>query len=300
MISRRTFLAALPLSAVSIYQVAAMPPLPRVKLGCQTNAWRIDPRDFSQVLNVLAKLQQLGFDGFETGFRNLQPQFGNLAQARAQIEKTGLQFFGCHIFLDKYDEQTQTAPLELVKTIADGAAALGAQRLILSGAGLIKDGKVEQDAVKRKAAGLNAAAKYCQSKGLRLAYHNHGPEFQNNGLEIEGLYKHTDPALVDFLTDCGWAWRGGINVPEFFARHHKRIVGLHLRDFKGDLKGDFTSDVQIPLGQGAFPLQQLAAVIKRVKWRGWALNEEERLNGDKPGEAAVAPAKATLDKVFGR
>ena len=296
MISRRTFLAALPLGAMSVPALLASPKKAGVKFGCQTNAWRIDPRDFSQVLNVLTTLKELGFDGFETGFRNLQPQFGNIAAARAQIEKIGLQFFGCHIFLDKYDDQTQTAPMDLVKTIADGAAAFGAQRLILSGGGLIKDGKVEAEAVKRKAAGLNAAAQYCQSKGLKLAYHNHGPEFQNNGLEIEGLYKHTDPALVDFLTDCGWAWRGGINVPAFFARYHKRMIGLHLRDFKGDFK----SDVQLPLGQGDFPLLQLASVIKQVNWQGWVLNEEERLNGDKPGAAAVAPAKAALDKVFGR
>jgi sugar phosphate isomerase/epimerase len=294
MISRRTFFVALPLGVLSLKTMAAQ--RAGVKLGCQTNAWRIDPRDFSQVLTVLAKLKELGYDGFETGFRNLQPQFGNIAAARAQIEKIGLQFFGCHIFLDKYDEQTQIAPLDLVKTIADGAAAFGAHRLILSGGGLIKDGNVDGEALKRKATGLQAAARYCKTKGLKLAYHNHGPEFQNGGLEIKGLYRHTDPALVDFLMDCGWAWRAGVDVPKFFARHHQRIVGLHLRDFKGD----FSSDVQLPLGQGDFPLSQLVAVIKQVKWQGWALNEEERLNGDKPGEAAVAPAKAALDRVLGR
>lgn len=296
MLPRRTFIAALPFSVIGVCTLATSTKTTGVKLGCQTNAWRIDPRDFASLLTVLAKLKELGFDGFETGFRNIQPQFSNIAQARTQIEKIGLQFFGCHIFLDKYDEQTKIAPMDLIKTVADGAAAFGAQRLIVSGGGLIKDGKVEAEALKRKGAGLDAAAKYCKSKGLKLAYHNHGPEFQNGGLEIKGLLKHTDPALVSFLLDCGWAWRGGINVPQFFAQHHKRIAGLHLRDFKGDFK----SDVQIPLGQGDFPLQQLANVIKQVKWQGWALNEEERLNGDKPGEAAVAPAKATLDKVFGR
>ncbi|MBS1812491.1 MAG: sugar phosphate isomerase/epimerase [Acidobacteria bacterium] len=298
---RRTFLAALSsvLAGTLAKSATGLPPafakLTGVKFGCQTNAWRIDPRDFSSLLTVLAKLKELGFDGFETGFRNIQPQFGNVTQARTQIEKIGLQFFGTHIFLDTYDPQTQIAPMDLVKTVADGAAAFGAQRLILSGSGLIKDGKVASDALKRKADGLNAAGRYCQSKGLSLNYHNHGPEFQNGGLEIEGLYKHTDPDLVQFLTDCGWAWRGGIKVPEFFARHHKRIAGVHLRDFKGDFK----SDVQIPLGQGDFPLQQLANVIKKVKWQGWVLNEEERLSGEKPGESAVAPAKAALDKFFG-
>lgn len=298
MLPRRTFLAAL--SAGMAGRIAGFAALPakttRVKLGCQTNAWRIDPRDFTSLLTVLTKLKELGFDGFETGFRNIQPQFGNIAQARTQIEKAGLVFFGCHIFLDQYDTQTKIAPIDLIKTVVDGAAGLGAQRLILSGGGLIKDNKVETDALKRKAEGLNAAGQYCRSKGLRLAYHNHGPEFQNGGLEIEGLFKHTDPSHVEFLTDCGWAWRGGINVPEFFAKHHQRIIGLHLRDFKGDFK----SDVQIPLGQGDFPLRQLAEVIEKVKWQGWALNEEERLSGEKPGESAVAPARATLRKHFGR
>ncbi len=289
MLTRRTFLAGIPLSVFSLNTIAKPA---SVKLGCQTNAWRINPANFSDLLNVLAKLKELGFDGFETGFRNLQPQFGNLSQARAQLEKHGLQFFGCHIFLDQYDEKTNVAPMDLVTKIVDGAAAFGAQRLILSGTGLITDGKVGAELVKRKADGLNAAAKYCKSKGLKLAYHNHGPEFQNNGLEIEALYKHTDPALVDFLTDCGWAWRGGMNVPEFFGRHHKRIIGLHLRDFKGDN--------QVPLGQGDFPLQQLATVIKKVKWQGWALNEEERLSGEKPGESAVAPARVALKRAFNR
>lgn len=293
MLSRRTFLTALPVTLAAMRPSAlALPRVSGVKLACQTNAWRIDPNAFTQVLAVLNRLKALGFEGFETGFRNLQGQFGNAAVARKQLERTGLQFFGGHIFLDQYDPQTQLAPMELVQKVADGLAPLGAQRLILSGGGLLKDGKVDAEALTRKAAGLNAAAKYCRSKGLRLAYHNHGPEFMQNGLEIEGLYRLTDPALVDFLMDCGWAARAGMDVPAFFSKHHQRLIGLHLRDFKGD--------TQVPLGQGDFPLQDLVAVIKRVQWRGWALNEEERLSGEKPGESAVAPARQTLRQVFGK
>jgi inosose dehydratase len=293
--SRRDFLAALPaaLAAAQTPCWAASQLAPtRVKLGCQTNAWRIDPHDFNQVLAVLGQLKTLGFDGFETGFRNVQGQFGQAAAARRQLEQTGLQFFGVHIFLEQYDPQTRIAPFDLIQTVAQGGAALGAQRLILSGGGLVQEGKLAEAALQRKAAGLNAAGKFCKSHGLKLAYHNHGPEFAERGLEIEGLYRRTDPALVDFLTDCGWAARAGMNVPAFFATHHRRIVGLHLRDFKGEQ--------QVPLGQGDFPLKELAAVIERVKWQGWALNEEERLSGEKPGERAVAPARQTLRQVFGR
>ncbi len=292
MISRREFLAA-PLAVTSA--AALIPAAPKsvgVKIGCQTNAWRIDPNNFDSLLAVLGKLKELGYEGYETGFRNVQGQFAIAATARKQLEAFGLKFLGCHIFLDKYDEQTQIAPMELIQKVADGAALLGAERVIVSGAGLIKDGQIPPEALARKAAGLNAAGKYCRSKGIKLAYHNHGPEFENGGLEMEGLYQKTDPSLVDFLTDCGWALRGGANVPEFFAKHYKRIIGLHLRDFK--------NGEQVPLGQGEFPIQELAAAIKKVKWNGWAINEEERLSGEKPGEKAVAPARQTLKQAFGK
>ncbi len=292
MISRREFLAAPIAVASAAALLQAAPKNIGVKIGCQTNAWRIDPNNFDSLLDVLRQLKTLGYEGYETGFRNVQGQFANSAAARKQLEATGLKFLGCHIFLDKYDEQTQVAPQDLVQKIADGAALLGAERLILSGGGLIRDGKVAADVLKRKAVGLNAAGKYCRSKGIRLAYHNHGPEFETGGLEIEGLYAHTDPALVDFLHDFGWAFYAKANVPEFFAKHHKRIVGMHLRDFK--------NGEQVPLGQGEFPVRELAAAIKKVKWAGWAINEEERLSGEKPGEKAVAPARQTLKQVFGK
>jgi inosose dehydratase len=296
MISRREFFTAPMVLASAATLLSAAPKSAYnaggVRLGCQTNAWRIDPANFNSLLDVLRQLKSLGYDGFETGFRNVQGQFSNSAAARKQIEATGLKFLGCHIFLDKYDEQTQIAPMELIQKIADGAVSLGAERLILSGGALIRDGKIAADVLKRKADGLNAAGKYCRSKGIGLAYHNHGPEFEVVGLEIEGLYAHTDPALVNFLHDFGWAFYAKANVPEFFARHHKRIVGMHLRDFK--------NGEQVPLGQGGFPIRDLAAAIKKAKWSGWAINEEERLSGEKPGEKAVAPARQTLKQVFGK
>lgn len=292
MISRREFLAAPIAVASTVALLQAAPKNIGVKIGCQTNAWRIDPNNFDSLVEVLRQLKELGYEGYETGFRNVQGQFANSAAVRKQLEVTGLKFLGCHIFLDKYDEQTQIAPLELVQKIADGAASLGAERLILSGGGLIRDGRVAADALKRKAVGLNAAGKYCRSKGIRLAYHNHGPEFEAGGVEIEGLYAQTDPALVDFLHDFGWAFFAKANVSAFFARHHKRIVGMHLRDFK--------NGEQVPLGQGEFPIKELAAAIQKAKWTGWAINEEERLSGEKPGEKAVAPARQTMKQVFGK
>jgi inosose dehydratase len=291
-ISRRDFLYSIPAGAAlsAIVPLAAAAPGPHI--GCQTNAWALRPGDFNLFLGTLGTLKSIGFEGFETSFRNVQSQYATAAAARAQIEKIGLVCFGVHIFLIDYDPLTRIAPMDLVQATADGAAALGAQRVILSGGGLVKEGKVSEQDLAQKVAGLDAAARYCRGKGLAFAYHNHGPEFAAGGAEIGELISRTDPALVTFLIDCGWAYRAGVDLAGFFTTHRARIAGLHLRDFKGEL--------QVPLGQGDVNWAPLAAAVRTTGWDGWVLAEEERADGSKPGESAAAPARETLRKLFGR
>jgi sugar phosphate isomerase/epimerase len=289
--SRRDFLSCLPAGAMlTALPRSAAASGPRI--GCQTNAWPLKPGDFTMFLDVLGALKSLGFEGFETSFRNVQGQYADAAAARARLEQTGLAFFGVHIFLNEYDPRTRVAPMDLVKATADGAAALGAQRVILSGGGLARDGKVSDEDLAQKVAGLHDAARYCRERNLALAYHNHGPEFAGGGAEINGLLARTDSALVSFLVDCGWAYRAGVDLAGFFTTHRARIAGLHLRDFKGE--------PQVPLGQGEVDWAPLASAIRASGWSGWVMAEEERADGTKPGAAAAGPARETLRKLFGR
>jgi sugar phosphate isomerase/epimerase len=145
--------------------------------------------------------------------------------------------------------------------------------------------------VKRKAAALNQAGTFAAKAGLKLAYHNHSPEFENNGAEIEALISGTDPAKVGFLLDAGHAFRAGANVPAFIRKHSSRLIGIHLRDFK--------NGEQVPLGAGEFPLQAVVDAVNQGVWPGWVINEEERLTS-KPGDAAVKPAHDGLFRAFGR
>ena len=278
-IARRTFIMGMG----SSYLIAAS--TPKISLGCQTNAWPVDPAHFDSLLSVLGKIHELGFAGFETGFRNLQSEADHPESARQRIASSGLQFFGVHIFLGRYDEKTHIAPLELCEKVCQTASALGAQRLILSGAPVDTD-----DDLALKVEGLHRAGAVAKEFGMTLAYHNHSKEFGNSAWEYEGLLRLTDPNLVGFLLDAGHAFRGGADVPALVEKNHRRIIGLHLRDFR--------EGKQVPLGSGDFPLAQVAAVLKKTGWRGWALAEEEREDGSKPGEAAAAPAIAALRKQF--
>lgn len=284
--TRRPLIAAAAMSASRLWAAPT-----GIRAGCQTNAWRINPEKFDEVLAVLDKIKAYGYHGFETGFRNVQGQFANAKQARAAIEQRGLQFIGCHIFLLEYDPATLLAPAELCTRIIHGASSLGAQRLILSGGTARVNGKLDRDSLRRKAGALNQAGKLCKASGMVVAYHNHDKEFAENGEEMDEMLRLTDASTVRLILDAGHAYRAGIDVPAWIRRNAARIDGMHLRDFRN---GD-----QVPLGEGTFDLAPLAKVLREAKWPGWVMNEEERLNDVKPGDAAVAPARKHLRKVFG-
>lgn len=256
---------------------------PGVRFGVQLNAFPINPKNFQSFLDTLGIVKQIGYKGFESGYRNVQAQFDNPAPARRQIEQTGLTFFGIHIFFpDKfYDQQTHIASPAVYEPVARGGAALGARHLILSGFPT-----ADSEQLKRKIEALNVAGKFARSLGLGLAYHNEYWPAE----EIEALYTQTDPALVHFLLDCGHAYHGGANVPAFIRAHGKRIVGFHLRDFKNGRL--------VTLGTGAFPLAQVAHTIEQIGWKGWVENEEEREDHSQKGAEVIRPAFKAMEDAF--
>ena len=285
--SRRTFLGSLSILAGSIRLLTAG--LGKLFPGCQTNAWKIDRHDFSTFLSVIEQIKSFQFSGFETGFANVQEQFGNSA-ARRQIEALGLRFTGIHIFLPAYDPQTNIAPASIYQRVAEGGAGLGAERLILSGGPVAANGKLDDSALHRKTQAIMEAAKFAQSRGLHLAYHNETPESLNDGLELRALLHETDPSLVSFLLDAGHADQAGIHVPAFLREYSQRIVGMHLRDYR--------DGQQVPLGQGTFNLTGLAKTVEETGWSGWVISEEDYPSGFKPGSAAIKVARESIRQAF--
>jgi len=261
---------------------------PGIHFGVQLNAFPIDPKRFETFLDALAQVKQVGYQGFEVGFRLVNQQFGEPQPARRKIEQTGLTFFGIHIFLpsfEMYDPDTRIAAPSIYEPVARGGAALGARHLILSGAPA-----ADPEQLKRKIEGLNAAGRFAKSVGITAAYHNHWWEFESKIGEIDALYTRTDPELVHFVLDAGHAFHAGANVPAFIRAHSSRIIGFHLRDFK--------NDEYVELGTGDFPLRQVADTIRKIGWKGWVENEEERADHSQAGLKVIAPAFRAMKEAF--
>lgn len=281
MISRRHFLFTAGASAVLLAQDKAAP-----KVGCQANGFVLTPGDFPGLLNALARMKELGYLGFECNVRFVRGQFVRSAEARRQIEQTGVQFIGAHM-------STMEARPDVFPSITQGVAALGAQCIVMSSEGLSPVGKFEPEALRAKAAKLETLARTCHDNGLRLAYHNHNPEFANHNAEIEGLAGATSAELVSFLIDAGHGYLGGGNPAEFLERHSARILGVHIKTFRGpNMSG------QVPLGQGDFGFEDMALAVKKTGWAGWIIDEEG--GGPTPGNtAALGPDRKYIRRVFG-
>jgi inosose dehydratase len=259
----------------------------KIRFGAQTNAWTIDPKNLDSFFAVLSQIKKVGYAGFETGFFNLINSFDAPQEATDRIASSGLDFIGIHIALppSKNDPATYLPPPSLYERVARGGKALGARRLIFSGAPAPTDADVT-----RKVEALNTAGRFAKDAGVAFAYHNHWFEFQSKVNEIERLYNETDPSVVSFVLDAGHAYRGGANVPEFLGKHSSRIVALHLRDYK--------DGKQIPLGQGTVPLTEIVLSLRKLNWTGWAINEEEREDGTKAGLAFIEPAYGAMRAAF--
>jgi len=272
--------------------IRAAEPQHNIQFGTQTNAYPIDPKNFDTLVAALEKAKAIGFEGFETGYRNIMSHVETPAAtqaARDKIASAGLTFFAVHIFLQSamYDPSTLIAPASLYENIAQASKALGARNFICSGAPA-----ETTDQLKSKVQGLNAAGAFAKKNGLGFAYHNEEPESKSKINELDVLYSDTDPESVGFVFDVGHLFNLDGDVVEFIRKYHRRIVALHLRDYK--------NHQQVVLGTGNLPLAEIAQTLERLHWKGWVETEEERLDHMKHGDEYLRPAFAAMKGAFSK
>jgi len=79
---------------------------------------------------------------------------------------------------------------------------------------------------------LNETGKLCKDKGIHFGYHNHRHEFLEckDGTLMDTLLINTDPDLVCFQLDVGWATCAGCDVPAFIKKYAGRFKMIHVKE----------------------------------------------------------------------
>ena len=184
-----------------------------MKFAVQLYSVRDPIKDGNDMVEVLGKVKELGFDGVEfAGY------FGLPAEAlRARCDELGLEVVGSHMGLDDFK------PEKVDGTLAYGKA-LGAKYLGVGGAPhstyeeALETGKV-----------LGAAAEKAKAMGMDTYYHNHTEEFTElkDGKNAMDIISGEGCSLE---LDTYWSFCAGIDNTEYLKAHKDKIILVHIKD----------------------------------------------------------------------
>jgi len=167
-------------------------------------------KDFVGSLKRVAKA---GYTGVEFAGGN----YGNLsvAEMKKVLADLNLEPLSTHI-------RSEAVPAQL-----DYAAELGVKYMIDPMASM----ETYDDAA-AFAEVLNKTGKLCNERGIIFGYHNHRHEFLEckDGTLMDTLILNTDPDLVCFQLDVGWATCAGCDVPAFLDKYAGRFQMIHVKE----------------------------------------------------------------------
>lgn len=184
-----------------------------MKFAVQLYSVRDHIKDGKDMLEVLGKVKEIGFEGVEfAGYFGLPAE-----ELRARCDELGLTVVGSHLGLDDY------RPENLQNTLAYGKA-LGAKYLGVGGAphSTYEEAKNTGDI-------LSAAGVAAREMGMDTYYHNHTEEFDDicDGKTAMDIISEGGCKLE---VDTYWSFCAGIDNSTYLPENKDKIVLVHVKD----------------------------------------------------------------------
>lgn len=151
-------------------------------------------------------------------------------------------------------------------------------------------GEMGIDDWKRFAHRINETGVQLAKSGITIGYHNHNLEFaklSDGSTPMDVLIRETDPSVVKFELDIGWAAAAGVDVVSYLDQHASRINQLHLKDTT-EASGTGLKFTSARLGEGIVNWDAMLAAIKRTHIEHLYVEQEEPFIGPVLEEARLA------------
>ena len=239
----------------------------------------------------------------------LEADFEGTLERVAAIGYTNLEFAG---YYRRTPEQVRATldRLKMVSTSSHIGAALmrqdaaaqirsaqviGQEYITIPSYNFPRDGGI--DAWKKGAAEFNQWGALCKSAGVRLAYHNHAPEFAKleggpTGLDV--LLRETDPALVDFEMDLYWAAYADQDPIAWFTKYPGRFAMWHMKD----LRVTAGTKSMTPVGQGTLDFKNFFAHSREAGMKYYFVEHDTASAYPGGSLASIAASYAYLHQIL--
>jgi len=147
------------------------------------------------------------------------------------------------------------------------------------------------DQVKNFADIFNRVGEACRKADLRFAYHNHSMEFkavEEGEMMYDLLLQQTDPGLVDFEIDLGWAVAAGADPLAYFEKYPGRFKLFHVKDMNEENRS-------VAVGQGKIDFASIFAHSKKAGAQYYIVEYEGR---EDPVASVAASVKYLKNMTF--
>lgn len=119
---------------------------------------------------------------------------------------------------------------------------------------------------------LNEAGAASRELGMGMLHHNHDNEFRVvDGIRLSDiLFNETNPRLVDFELDLGWASRAGMDNRKLFVDNPTRFPVLHVKDHNA------TRDAWTDVGSGVIDFARVFEKYQRAGVKYWLVERDDQ------------------------
>lgn len=228
-----------------------------------TSITQLTYQTYGDIERAIREIGIVGYEGTELFDGNLLAYEGRLGDLRSVLSQSGVDLVAAYsganfIFDDILEEE-----LARIERVADAAAELGAEHLVVGGGAKrakgIRDGDMD-----RLGAALNQVVDIAKRAGLQAHYHPHLSTIVEGPKEVRTIFSKTD---IHFCPDTAHLAAAGGNVPEMILEHRDRISYVHL---KGLHEEPFAFT---PLDEGTLDMATILEALKTIDYSGWITNE---------------------------
>ena len=278
MLTRRDFHKAATAAALSSSVLFAKPNsvIHGVQLGAQSYSYRDRPLDAA-----IAGMLENGLSECELWQGHIEPKtdlpkwretvsMEEFKKVRQKFDAAGIQLYAYNYsFRDNFSDKEIARGFEMAEALGVG--------ILTASSNVTTARRVDP---------------FAQKARIRVGFHNHSNMHDNEFNTPESFEKALagGSKYLGINLDIGHFTAAGFDAPAYLAKHHDRIVTLHLKDRKKN-QGD-----NMPFGQGDTPIKAVLQLLKKHKWKIPANIEYEYKGADTIAEMnkCVAFCKAAL------
>lgn len=275
---------------LSYFDLPITPAPGMIRLGYAAITWNGKDAD------AIREISEVGFRGIQLR-SNILKDYGERPKdlrdllGQNHLEMVALSSGGVGI-------AAGTEAAEIAKHVSNAKFVhdVGGRFLQVTDSARPKDRKPEAADFKQLGHVLTEIGKRSTDLGVPVGYHNHMNTLGEAPDEVDRIMEAVDPRYVKLELDIAHYQQGGGDPVKAIRKYHDRLLFLHIKDVESLATSDDRGRGYrwVELGRGKVDLPAVFAVLREVKFRGWAVIELDSV----PDKSRTPKEYAQINKKY--